>query len=140
MDRGAWWATVHGVQRVGHNCTLTHSTLCQTWKWIHGLPFSSVTLLGLVLSRIYRFFFFLIYIFYWSIMDLQCFMYTARWFSDTYTYILFFKLFFIIDYYRYLLQFPVLYSKPCCLLHIYFFIRNLAFYSYQVKQLESKCH
>ena len=19
MDRGAWWATVHGVQRVGHN-------------------------------------------------------------------------------------------------------------------------
>ena len=28
----------------------------------------------------------------------------------------------------------------CFLLHIYFLIRNLAFYSYWVKQVESKCH
>ena len=28
----------------------------------------------------------------------------------------------------------------CFLLHIYFILRNLAFYSCQIKQLESKCH
>ena len=25
-DREAWWAMVHGVQRVGHDCTTKHST------------------------------------------------------------------------------------------------------------------
>ena len=25
MDGGAWWATVHGVLRVGHDSDLTHS-------------------------------------------------------------------------------------------------------------------
>ena len=29
MDRGTWWATVHGLQKVGHNwvteCTHTHT-------------------------------------------------------------------------------------------------------------------
>ena len=30
MDRGAWQAIVHGVQRVGHNERLTH-----THKFIH---------------------------------------------------------------------------------------------------------
>ena len=26
MDRGAWWATVHGSQRVGHDEGTKHST------------------------------------------------------------------------------------------------------------------
>ena len=34
----------------------------------------------------------LINIFYWSMVDLQCFRYTARWFSYTYTHILFLRL------------------------------------------------
>ena len=47
------------------------------------------------------FYFFLIYIYiYWNIVDLQCFRCTARWFSYTYTYILFLKLFSIIGYCR----------------------------------------
>ena len=25
MDRGAWWATVMGSQRAGHNCAYTHT-------------------------------------------------------------------------------------------------------------------
>ena len=25
MDRGAWWATVHGVARVGHYGTIEHN-------------------------------------------------------------------------------------------------------------------
>ena len=60
---------------------------------------------------------------YWGIVDLQCFRCTARWFSYTYTHILFFCLFSI--HYR-LLQ-DIDYSSPCytvnvCrLLHIYFF-------------------
>ena len=36
---------------------------------------------------------------------------------------------------------PLCYAvNLCCLLQSYFVIRNLAFYSYQVKQVESKCH
>ena len=27
MDRGAWWATVHGVERVRHNLATKHSTV-----------------------------------------------------------------------------------------------------------------
>ena len=26
MDRGAWWATSMGLQRVGHDCMTNHST------------------------------------------------------------------------------------------------------------------
>ena len=26
MDRGVWWAAVHGVARVGHNRSTNHST------------------------------------------------------------------------------------------------------------------
>ena len=42
MDKGAWWAVVHGIERVGHNSgtkhTHAHTQLCynktvfkQTW-------------------------------------------------------------------------------------------------------------
>ena len=41
-----------------------------------------------------------IYTFYWSIVDLQCFSYTSRGSSYTYTHILFLRLFSIIDYYK----------------------------------------
>ena len=44
-----------------------------------------------------------IYIFFiWSIVALQCFRYTARWFSYTYTQILLLKLFSVTGYYYYL--------------------------------------
>ena len=36
-----------------------------------------------------KLFLFLIYTFYWSIVDLQCFRYTARWFCYIYTHIIF---------------------------------------------------
>ena len=33
MDRGAWWATVHGLQRVGHDwATNTHVCMYEVWK------------------------------------------------------------------------------------------------------------
>ena len=44
--------------------------------------------------------FFLKHIFYWSIVDFQCFRCTAKWFSYTYTHILFLKLFSTIGYYK----------------------------------------
>ena len=46
------------------------------------------------------------YIVYWSIVDLQCFRYTAKWFSYTYTYILFLRLFSVVDYYNILTIVP----------------------------------
>ena len=45
-------------------------------------------------------FFFLICVFYWSIVDLQCFRCTAGWFNYTYTHILFFRLLSIIGHYK----------------------------------------
>ena len=50
--------------------------------------------------------FFLIYVFYWSIVDLQCFRCTARWFSYTYIQIIFLRLFSIIEYYKILTIVP----------------------------------
>ena len=50
--------------------------------------------------------FFLIYIFYWTLADLQRFRYTARWFSYTYIHILFFRLFSVIGYYKLLIIVP----------------------------------
>ena len=50
--------------------------------------------------------FFLIYLFYWSIVDLQWFRCTARWFNYTCTHILFFRLFYIIGYYKILTIVP----------------------------------
>ena len=44
MDRGAWWATVHQVTRVGHNLDLKH----HHWD---GALLSGGTLLFLVYSR-----------------------------------------------------------------------------------------
>ena len=37
MDGGAWWATVHGSQRVGHDFTFTFNPKCMTHgvKYIH---------------------------------------------------------------------------------------------------------
>ena len=70
------------------------------------------------------FYFFLLVVlkyilFYWSIIDLQCFRCTAGWFS--YTHILFLKLFSI----NMLLQdtdySSLCYTILCCLLHICFF-------------------
>jgi len=55
---------------------------------------------------IFFFFFFNIYILYWSIVDLQCFRYTVRWFSYTNTHLLFLKLFSIIGYYKILTMVP----------------------------------
>ena len=74
-------------------------------------------------------FFFLIYIFYWSIVDWPCFRCTAEWFSYAYTHILFLKLFSIIDYYK-ILSFPVIYIKHLVLIAFIFLFRNLAFYLY----------
>ena len=50
--------------------------------------------------------FFYMYFFYWSLVDLQCFRCTARWFSSTNTHKLFFKLFSIIGYYKILVTVP----------------------------------
>ena len=50
--------------------------------------------------------FFIIYSFYRRTINLQCFRYTARWFSYTYTHILFFWLFSIVDYYKILTIVP----------------------------------
>ena len=43
MVRGTWWATVHWLQRVGHDCTLTHravNDMCQcarcSWAVVMG--------------------------------------------------------------------------------------------------------
>ena len=36
-----------------------------------------------------KLFFFLMYTFYWSVVDLQCFKYTGRWFCYAYTHIIF---------------------------------------------------
>ena len=82
-----------------------------------------------------------IYIFYWSIVDLHCSSFTARWFSYTNKHILFFKLFSVIGYYKILTIVPYAIQQTfvaCCI--FYFLIINVAFYSYQVKQVESKCH
>ena len=35
MDRGAWWATVHGPQRVRHDSTTKHSTAYITFSGKH---------------------------------------------------------------------------------------------------------
>ena len=36
MDRGAWWATVHGLQRVGHDLALLSTNAHRTlWKYTH---------------------------------------------------------------------------------------------------------
>ena len=37
---------------------------------------------------------------YWNIVDFQCFVWTEKWFSYTYTHTLFFRLLSIIDYYK----------------------------------------
>ena len=61
---------------------------------------------------------FLIYIFYWSIVDLQCFRRTEMWFSCTYMHILFFRLFSIKG---------LLYSTGKCsqyLVHDQFFTKD----------------
>ena len=34
MDRGAWWASVHGVTRVKYGRVPEHSTITQLWKLI----------------------------------------------------------------------------------------------------------
>ena len=47
-----------------------------------------------------------LYIYNWSIIDLQCFRCTARWFGYTNTHISFLKLFSIIDYYKILTVVP----------------------------------
>ena len=59
-----------------------------------------------------------IYTFYQSIVDLQCFRCTARWFSYTFIHILFFRLFSIIGFYKILTVVPCAISL-CCLLHIF---------------------
>ena len=46
------------------------------------------------------FLFFLLYIFYWNIVELQCFRCRPRWFSYTYMHRLFFRLFSILGYYK----------------------------------------
>ena len=34
MDRGAWWATVHGVSRVGHDLATKLLLLLRVGKWL----------------------------------------------------------------------------------------------------------
>ena len=74
------------------------------------------------------------YIFYWSIIDLQCFKYTARRFSYTNTHIVFE----IIVHHRLSQDIDcssLCYTvNLCCLLHICFLIRNLAFYSTELNK------
>ena len=80
--------------------------------------------------------FILMYVFYWSIVDLQCFGCTAGWLSYTYTHILSLKLFSIMGNHEILTTVPCAIQSifvACCV--IYFLkIRNLAFYSYKSKK------
>ena len=39
MDRGAWWATVHGVTRVGHDLATEPPPLRYKYMYIHKLGF-----------------------------------------------------------------------------------------------------
>ena len=84
------------------------------------------------------FFFSLIYIFYWRIVSVSGAQQGDSVIQKTHIILQ------IIFHYR-LLQ-DTDYSSLCytvnlcCLWHIYFSIRNLAFYLYEVKQAESKCH
>ena len=70
----------------------TRSSALEVWSFNHWTTRD-------VPSPLY--FFFLIYIFYWSKVNLKCFRCTVRWFSYTYTHVLILKLFSIIGYYRY---------------------------------------
>ena len=81
-------------------------------------------------------FFNLIFILYWSIVDLKCcvsFRYTAKWFSYTYTYIHSFSDSFPIEVItEYWVEFPVLYSRSLliiCFIYssIYMLIPNSLF-------------
>ena len=73
-------------------------------------------LLGVFFNRpFYTLPFFLIYILYWSTVALQCFRCTARWFSYTFTHILFFQLFSIIGYYKILTIVPCITVNLCCI-------------------------
>ena len=38
MDRGAWWATVHGSQRVEHNCVTSLHLYCELSSCHHFMP------------------------------------------------------------------------------------------------------
>ena len=61
MDRGTWWATVHGSQRVGHSWVTEHMTFAQ--------PLFGVFILFSKALNI----FFNLFIFYWRIIALQNF-------------------------------------------------------------------
>ena len=81
-----------------------HSTA--NLSFVHFTPASwmflehSRALMPLSFHLCFLFWIFLTYIFYCSIVALQGFRWTARWFSHAYTHILFFRLFSIISYYN----------------------------------------
>ena len=83
-----------------------------------------------IFFSLYIYFIYIVEVYIWSIVDLQCFRCTARWFSYTNTQIIFE----IIFHHRLLqdIDYSCLSSTVnlCCLLHICFLIRNLDFYSY----------
>jgi len=73
-----------------------------SWSLVQKLE--GITFLISILKRVTHFLFFLMYVFYWSVTDLQCFRSTARWFSNTH--MLFLKLFSIRGYYKILAMVP----------------------------------
>ena len=83
MDREAWRAAIHGVAK--------SRTRLSDWTELKLLLFQICPIVPPCA------FFFLIYMFYWSIVDLLCFRCIGRWFSYTYTHILFLELFSIIS-------------------------------------------
>ena len=113
------------MEKLTQHCKIQMAALWPTSKISHWI-------VHLKLSH----FFLNIYLFYWSAVDWQCFRCTARWFSYTYTDTLFLKLFSILDYYKTIVPCAIQWTFVACCI----FIRNLAFYLYQIKQLETKCH
>ena len=82
--------------------------------------FQFVFLFNYLFFYIYTYFF-LFFIFYWSVVDLQCFRYTARWFSYTNTHILLLKLFSIIGYYKLLTIVPYAIQKTFVVCYVSIF-------------------
>ena len=91
-DRGAWHIVNHGVTK----------SWTQLSDWTSIVNTKDLRCFFLCFKYIYIY----MYIYDWSIVDLQCFRYTARWFNYANTHILFLKLFSIIGYYNILTMVP----------------------------------